>query len=102
MTAPLSAEQLAVIKARHAIVDARYPSRDPDARDAHEDRATLLAHVDHLTAELARVRADRLALARHAVHVADPTGETLPDLTYGEAREAIGLARRIVAEESDR
>lgn len=96
MTAPLSAEQLAGIQWRHERIDERYPPRDPDARDAHEDRGLLLA-------ELALVRAERLTLARYVAYEADPTGETLPDLTYGEARDAIDIAAKLVkcADETD-
>lgn len=62
---------------------------------ARGDVATLLA-------ALGEARAQLRVLARYVAHEADATGETLPDLTNGEAREAIDLARELVeADDND-
>lgn len=54
--------------------------------------------VANLRQRLADARRERLIIARAHAHMLDASGDTLPDLTNGEAEEAAAIARRIVAE----
>jgi hypothetical protein len=88
----VDAKRLEEIRARH----------EAAARDIYETgtlaKHAYMAHsaVGELLAALDEARAQLRVLARYVAHEADATGETLPDLTNGEAREAIDLARKLV------
>lgn len=65
--------------------------------EATRDRATLLAEVDRLTAALAAAERERLLLARRVTWERDVTSEMVDPPRAEELREALQLARSVVA-----
>jgi hypothetical protein len=100
VTAPLTDAELAGIRERHAKDVETYATMPGlSSRTTNrlvDDRAALLAEVDRLTADLARVRAERLTLARSLVRALDAHEDEWTELSEERETER-SLARRIVA-----
>jgi hypothetical protein len=98
-TLAAASSEVGAIRARVERERAEYPPNPRALRVAYElgrdDRATLLAEVDRLTAALAAAERDRLVMAR-ALHWHTTSGAEMPE---ADRLDAIDAANRLLGHE---